>query len=224
MPAHRANGVPRCMFFATHFYFCFYHVLSNCALRFIATGYALPRRASLRRGAEMAYFTAFAETLTSRASPTPGPGPGLHRRLGLLRPLPRSLPAPLVDEARGRGGAQPPLARAAMRSPRPWPSSAPDFVARAGIPLAIRSRHAGRRKPSGPHTWGRAGRRREDGRGRERPAGPAASDAHGSQRHRSGRFSGGALAASDGGGGGARVKPEPEPERALECARSCGGG
>ena len=40
MPAHRVNGVPWCMFFATHFYFCFYHVLSNCALRFIATGYA----------------------------------------------------------------------------------------------------------------------------------------------------------------------------------------
>ena len=47
MPAHRVNGVPWCMFFATHFYFCFYHVLSNCALRFIATGYAPgPRRCS----------------------------------------------------------------------------------------------------------------------------------------------------------------------------------
>lgn len=26
------NGVPIAMFFATHFYFCFYHTLSNMAL------------------------------------------------------------------------------------------------------------------------------------------------------------------------------------------------
>ena len=72
MPAHRVNGVPWCMFFATHFYFCFYHVLSNCALRFIATGYAPgPRRAALRAAAvlAMAYFTAFAETLTISGFP-----------------------------------------------------------------------------------------------------------------------------------------------------------
>ena len=72
MPAHRVNGVPWCMFFATHFYFCFYHVLSNCALRFVATGYAPgPRRAALRAAAvlAMAYFTAFAETLTISGFP-----------------------------------------------------------------------------------------------------------------------------------------------------------
>ena len=33
MPSWDINGVPIPMFFATHFYFCFYHVLSNMAIR-----------------------------------------------------------------------------------------------------------------------------------------------------------------------------------------------
>ena len=57
MPAHH-NGVPWCMFFATHFYFCFYHVLSNCALRFIARHAPGRARPSGPRRCSMAYFTA----------------------------------------------------------------------------------------------------------------------------------------------------------------------
>jgi hypothetical protein len=33
MPAPRLNDVPMPMYFATHFYFCFYHCLSNAAIR-----------------------------------------------------------------------------------------------------------------------------------------------------------------------------------------------
>jgi len=72
MPAHRFNDVPYCMFFATHFYFCFYHVLSNCALRRIATGYRPGAwRLALRIGTigAMAYLTAFLETLTISGFP-----------------------------------------------------------------------------------------------------------------------------------------------------------
>eukprot|EP00957_Ditylum_brightwellii_P149058 11349496-Ditylum_brightwellii.AAC.1 len=38
-PATRFNNVPLCMYFATHFYFSFYHVFSNAVLRKIVTTY-----------------------------------------------------------------------------------------------------------------------------------------------------------------------------------------
>jgi len=39
MPGHDVNGVPIGMFFATHFYFSFYHVFANLFLRKIVTTY-----------------------------------------------------------------------------------------------------------------------------------------------------------------------------------------
>ena len=72
MPAWRLNDVPIAMYFATHFYFCFYHVLSNAALRRIRTGYAPSRRRALFLGAVVvafAYLTAFLETLTISGFP-----------------------------------------------------------------------------------------------------------------------------------------------------------
>eukprot|EP00629_Pelagomonadales_sp_RCC1024_P001215 CAMPEP_0119291388 /NCGR_PEP_ID=MMETSP1329-20130426/42382_1 /TAXON_ID=114041 /ORGANISM="Genus nov. species nov., Strain RCC1024" /LENGTH=287 /DNA_ID=CAMNT_0007292217 /DNA_START=140 /DNA_END=1000 /DNA_ORIENTATION=- len=72
MPAWRLNDVPIAMYFATHFYFCFYHVLSNAALRRIDTGYEPgARRFWFRVGAvcAMAYLTAFLETFTISGFP-----------------------------------------------------------------------------------------------------------------------------------------------------------
>eukprot|EP01052_Picozoa_sp_SAG31_P031518 SAG31_NODE_3346_length_4376_cov_3.801496_4_plen_282_part_00 len=67
MPAHDLNGVPVAMFFATHFYFSFYHTLANWVLRRIATTYP----PSLARATFtclsvccMAYTTAFMEAFT----------------------------------------------------------------------------------------------------------------------------------------------------------------
>ena len=135
MPAHRVNGVPWCMFFATHFYFCFYHVLSNCALRFVATGYAPgPRRAALRAAAvlAMAYFTAFAETLTISGFPyytfadrgrayTPSARPSTASTSSCRSPPSSgSTRPPRAPWGRRR---TPSRARPSRRSPRPWPSS-----------------------------------------------------------------------------------------------------
>jgi cycloeucalenol cycloisomerase len=39
MPSWDLNGVPVAMFFATHFYFTFYHALSNCLIRKVVTTY-----------------------------------------------------------------------------------------------------------------------------------------------------------------------------------------
>ena len=72
MPANRLNNVPIAMYFATHFYFCFYHVLSNACLRRVATGYAPGlAKTALRVAvvAALAYLTAFLETLTISGFP-----------------------------------------------------------------------------------------------------------------------------------------------------------
>ena len=71
-PAHRINGVPISMFFATHFYFVTYHTFSNLMLRKIETRY----NPSIFRTiffwmtvCIFAYFTAFMETLTISSFP-----------------------------------------------------------------------------------------------------------------------------------------------------------
>ena len=72
MPAWRLNDVPVAMFFATHFYFCFYHVLSNAALRKIRTSYEPSKRRLAFEAASivaMSYLTAFMETLTISGFP-----------------------------------------------------------------------------------------------------------------------------------------------------------
>jgi cycloeucalenol cycloisomerase len=61
------NGVPIPMFFATHFYFCFYHTLSNMALRKTATRYEADRVRwwfTVVLICVMSYITAFMEALT----------------------------------------------------------------------------------------------------------------------------------------------------------------
>jgi cycloeucalenol cycloisomerase len=72
MPAHRLNNVPIALYFATHFYFSTYHVLSNIMLRTITTRYSPTYlRHALFLGAILcfAYFTAFMETLTISSFP-----------------------------------------------------------------------------------------------------------------------------------------------------------
>jgi len=67
MPSYDLNGVPIPMYFATHFYFCFYHVIGNCVLRRIMTGF----KPSMQKNVFlclavlcMAYTTAFMEVVT----------------------------------------------------------------------------------------------------------------------------------------------------------------
>ena len=67
MRSYDLNGVPIPMFFATHFYFCFYHVIGSCVIRRIVTGFV----PSLQKNMFivlavlcMAYTTAFMETAT----------------------------------------------------------------------------------------------------------------------------------------------------------------
>ena len=65
--AHRLNDVPIALYFMTHAYFMFYHVLSNCALRKTQRSFARgPRRFAFECAliAVMAYTTAFMESLT----------------------------------------------------------------------------------------------------------------------------------------------------------------
>ena len=65
--AHRLNDVPIALYFMTHAYFMFYHVLSNCALRKTRRSFARgPRRFAFECAliAVMAYTTAFMESLT----------------------------------------------------------------------------------------------------------------------------------------------------------------
>ena len=67
MPSYRLNGVPIAMFCATHFYFCFYHALSNAMIRKIRSTYepSIARFVFLTLAiASLSYATAFAETLT----------------------------------------------------------------------------------------------------------------------------------------------------------------
>jgi len=66
-PSHRLNNVPIALFFATHFYFVFYHTASNMLLRKVETSY---RPGPARRllfwtvVCSFAYFTAFMESFS----------------------------------------------------------------------------------------------------------------------------------------------------------------
>lgn len=67
MPAHRLNDVPIALYFATHFYFSFYHTMSNMLLRKIETRYSPGVIRTLFLWSTIiafSYFTAFMETLT----------------------------------------------------------------------------------------------------------------------------------------------------------------
>ena len=72
MPSWDLNGVPIAMYFATHFYFCFYHAFSNAILRKVTTTYVDDRNRFLFKCALIAllsYATAYAETLTISGFP-----------------------------------------------------------------------------------------------------------------------------------------------------------
>eukprot|EP00939_MAST-03C_sp_MAST-3C-sp1_P000439 g439.t1 len=72
MPSWDFNGVPIAMYFATHFYFCFYHALSNAIQRKIVTTFTSGRVRALFTGVVillLSYTTAFAETLTISGFP-----------------------------------------------------------------------------------------------------------------------------------------------------------
>ena len=65
--AHRLNDVPIALYFMTHAYFMFYHVLSNCALRKTRRAFAKDAKRCAVECAlvvVMAYTTAFMESLT----------------------------------------------------------------------------------------------------------------------------------------------------------------
>lgn len=72
MPATRLNNVPLCMFFATHFYFTTYHVLSNMILRKVTTSYKAGIWRTILFGSVVlvfSYLTAFMETLSISSFP-----------------------------------------------------------------------------------------------------------------------------------------------------------
>lgn len=72
MPSWDLNGVPIPMYFATHFYFCFYHVLSSCLLRKALTTFEPSRARSIFLVAlvcTMSFTTAFLESATISAFP-----------------------------------------------------------------------------------------------------------------------------------------------------------
>lgn len=65
--AHRLNDVPVSLYFMTHAYFMFYHVLTNCALRRVRSTFRADSRRFVFECAlvgAMAYTTAFMESLT----------------------------------------------------------------------------------------------------------------------------------------------------------------
>jgi cycloeucalenol cycloisomerase len=67
MPSHRLNNVPIAMYFATHFYFSTYHLLSNMLLRKVVTTFEEGLwRSTLFISVVLvfSYFTAFMETLS----------------------------------------------------------------------------------------------------------------------------------------------------------------
>ncbi|KAK3273965.1 Bifunctional protein GlmU [Cymbomonas tetramitiformis] len=66
-PAHRLNDVPICLYFMTHAYFMFYHILSNMTLRRVRTTFVADAGRLLFETAlviVMSYTTAFMESLT----------------------------------------------------------------------------------------------------------------------------------------------------------------
>lgn len=72
LPSHQLNGVPVCMYFATHFYFCFYHALANKAYRWVLHGYQKDawRTAFLVVWTlALSYVVAFLETFSIAAFP-----------------------------------------------------------------------------------------------------------------------------------------------------------
>eukprot|EP00658_Telonema_sp_P-2_P038024 TRINITY_DN27338_c0_g1_i2.p1 TRINITY_DN27338_c0_g1~~TRINITY_DN27338_c0_g1_i2.p1 ORF type:complete len:326 (+),score=53.70 TRINITY_DN27338_c0_g1_i2:141-1118(+) len=72
MPSWDLNGVPIPMFFATHFYFTFYHAASNLVLRKVYTTYVDTCPRALYAVAivlSFSYTTAFMESLTIAAFP-----------------------------------------------------------------------------------------------------------------------------------------------------------
>jgi cycloeucalenol cycloisomerase len=71
-PSWRLNDVPIPLFFATHFYFVFYHTMSNVILRKIETRYAASTARTMFFWSTVfafSYFTAFMETLTISSFP-----------------------------------------------------------------------------------------------------------------------------------------------------------
>jgi len=72
MPSWDLNGVPIPMFLATHFYFTFYHAVSNCILRKVCTTYQDNRARQIYFMCiilAFSYTTAFMESLTIAAFP-----------------------------------------------------------------------------------------------------------------------------------------------------------
>jgi cycloeucalenol cycloisomerase len=72
MPSWDLNGVPIPMYLATHFYFTFYHALSNCLLRKVLTSYAPSRTRDcffISVVLALSYTTAFMESVTIAAFP-----------------------------------------------------------------------------------------------------------------------------------------------------------
>eukprot|EP00928_Gymnodinium_smaydae_P034599 TRINITY_DN24481_c0_g1_i1.p1 TRINITY_DN24481_c0_g1~~TRINITY_DN24481_c0_g1_i1.p1 ORF type:complete len:289 (-),score=29.56 TRINITY_DN24481_c0_g1_i1:154-1020(-) len=72
LPDHQLNGVPICMYFATHFYFCFYHALANKILRFIDEHYLGDEWRTLfvvMVVCVLSYVVAFMETFSISAFP-----------------------------------------------------------------------------------------------------------------------------------------------------------
>mmetsp|Transcript_9257 Transcript_9257/g.22751 ORF Transcript_9257/g.22751 Transcript_9257/m.22751 type:complete len:338 (-) Transcript_9257:56-1069(-) len=75
MPSWDLNGVPIPMYLATHFYFCFYHVLANLFLRKTYTTFAPGTMRNLLIVSlilVMSYITAFMESLTISGFPCYG--------------------------------------------------------------------------------------------------------------------------------------------------------
>jgi len=67
LPAFELNSVPVCMYFATHFYFTFYHAVSNKLFRFVTQNYiddAWRLVFMVVLVINFAYFTAFLETFS----------------------------------------------------------------------------------------------------------------------------------------------------------------
>ncbi|CAJ1455768.1 unnamed protein product [Effrenium voratum] len=72
LPAHQLNGVPICMYLATHFYFSFYHALGNKVLRWVSTSFqpgTLRIIFTVLVVCCMSYVVAFLETFSISAFP-----------------------------------------------------------------------------------------------------------------------------------------------------------
>ena len=119
--AHRLNDVPIALYFMTHAYFMFYHVLSNCAPRRVRSFGSNARRAPVRVRVRVdrrswRRATAFMESLTICGFPYYSFEDGdMARTLGsafygLLPRVVPHVPEP-SDEAAGGGGGEAKVAR-----------------------------------------------------------------------------------------------------------------